>query len=507
MKPTAIVAVLLTLVAPPPPVAAGTASPAAGTAVPRAVTVARATRIPACSVFVDAAVAGTGAGTRSRPYRSLVTAVARAKPAAVICVAEGVYPVSLAPGDKPLTLAGGFKRGASFRVRDSARYVSRAQGKGGSFLRIVDPAPTGDQLTAVDGFEITGYAQAVVRDHWTMQRFDLTNNFIHHNACTADGVAGAGFYLANVRGAIRGNVIADNTCWRGGAGAVVDGLNAVEVTISRNLVLRNAGTEPVSSHGGGLYLFGRKLTITGNRFEANSVTGWGAGLYVGEEPAEGRVTAARLAWNIYVRNRAGNSGGGFFCDDGATCRSDHELFVGNCGGNVLLDSGGKPTVSRFDHMTNVGARSADCKAPGAGVQIDVADGAADDHAFVNALFHGNAAGADLAPSCGGSCPGASVRIAYSMVQRKHADLGLAVTFGAGILAPANPRFVSPATGDYHLKSRFGHFTPKGMVKDTVSSPALAKGDPASPTPDNPPRAGKRTELGTYGNSREASFVR
>ena len=71
----------------------------------------------------------------------------------------------LAPGVKYFTLAGGFQANQGFSVRDSSRYVSKAQGNGSnSFLRIADPGPTDGQLTAVDGFEVTGYSQAIYRD-------------------------------------------------------------------------------------------------------------------------------------------------------------------------------------------------------------------------------------------------------------------------------------------------------------------------------------------------------
>jgi hypothetical protein len=143
-------------------------------AVPRAVTVARATAIPDCTVYVDAA-ASAGDGSAASPFKSIAAAVASAADGAVICVAEGTYPESLAPGVKPLTLAGGFRSGQLFAVRDSSLYVSKAQGAGaGSFVRIEDPGPTEGQLTAIDGFEITGYSQAIYRDIYYGQRFDIT---------------------------------------------------------------------------------------------------------------------------------------------------------------------------------------------------------------------------------------------------------------------------------------------------------------------------------------------
>jgi hypothetical protein len=478
--------------------------------VPRAVAVARTTKLPACTVFVDAAAAAPGKGTVAKPFKTLAAAVAAAKAGAVICVAEGVYAETLTPGTKPLTLAGGFESGQAFQVRDSATFVSRAQGDGGSFLRIDDPGPAGDQLTAIDGFEIIGYSQAIVRDYFLSQRFAITNNFIHDNTCSEPGLNGAGFALNNVSGTIKGNVIARNSCGRGGAGALGDSTNENSVTIANNLISENAGTEPESSHGGGLYLFTNKLKITGNAFVGNEVTGWGAGLFVGAFTGGGQFTTAKLSWNVYRDNRAGIAGGGLFCDDSAKCVSDHEIYDSNCGGNIYLDGGpggSGPTIAKFDHLTNVRALAVGCESAGAGVQIDKNNEAPDRYAFTNAIFWGNAPKRDFATSCGADCDAVSVLVDYSMVQTKYSDGGIAITFGTGIVKPKNPLFVNQKKGDFHLKSVFGHWTPDGIVLDTASSPALAKGDPDSSTADNPKRAGKRTELGAYGNSEEASYVK
>ena len=478
-------------------------------AAPRAVTVARTTTIPACTRFVDTAFTGVSNGTVQRPYKTIAAAVAAAAPGAIICVAQGVYAERLSPGTKPFTLAGGFQRGKAFEVRDSALYVSKARGNSGSFIRIEDPGPSGNQLTAIDGFEITGYSQAIYRDIFYSQRFDLTNNFIHDNVCANPALVGAGFSLNNVSGAIRGNVFARNRCSRGGAGALFDSTNENTVTIANNLVESNAGTEPQISHGGGLYLFANGITIRANAFVRNRVTGWGAGLYVGADTGRGQHTSATMTWNVYRDNRAG-AGGGLFCDDSARCRSDHEIYDRNCGGNIYLDGGpggSGRTIARFDHLTNVGALAVGCGGQGAGVRIDKDNTAPDTYSFTNAIFWANAPDRDFAASCTAECGAISVRVTYSIVDRQYANDGVAITFGPGNITPVNPLFVSPNTGDFHLKSRFGHWTPTGYVPDAVRSPALAKGDPNGAVDQNPPRAGTRTELGAYGNSNEASYVR
>ena len=475
-----------------------------------AVTVARITTIPACTLFVDVAFAGASTGTVKRPYKTIAAAVAKAPGGAIICVAEGVYAENLLPGLKFFTLAGGFQSGMDFKQRDSAAFVTRAEGDGGSFIRIEDPGPQGNQLTAIDGFDISGYSQAVYRDIFYSQRFDLTNNFIHDNVCDSPGLIGAGFALGNVSGKIEGNVFLRNRCSRGGAGALGDSTNENTVAIIGNLVDSNAGTEVQISHGGGLYLFANRLTVTDNAFVNNRVTGWGAGLYIGAFTGGGQFTSAKLTWNTYRGNRAGNAGGGFFCDDSAKCVSDHEVYDGNCGGNIFLDSGpggSAPTIASFDHLTVIGGRSVGCSALGAGVLIDKNNTAKDRYAFTNAIFWGNAPAGDFATSCGSGCGAVTVDVTYSLVQKAFGNGGVAVNFGTGNIAAVNPRFVAPAAGDFHLKSIFGHWTAGGYVADTVNSPALAKGDPDGAVNNNPPRAGNRTELGAYGNSSEASYVR
>lgn len=491
---------------PAPVASAPDAAPPSG-ATPRAVTVARATAIPRCALFVDAAANGNGSA--QSPYKTISAAVAAAPPGAVICVAEGTYSEQLKPGEKYFTLAGGFQRGTNFTVRDSARYVSKAQGRGGSFFRAEDPAPKEGELTAIDGFEISGYAQAVVRDVHYSQRFDLTNNHIHDNRCD-NKLAGAGVAFNNISGRVQGNVFRRNFCGRGGALFIQDTEQKNNVVIANNLVDDNHGMEPGAAHGGAFYLFGKAITITGNLFTNNSVTQWGGGLYVGAWTEGKNFTTANLSWNIYRGNRAGNGGGGFFCDDGASCTSEHEIYDRNCGGNILLDGGDDTgsTIARFTYMTNVGALEPGCGVPGPGVRIDKSAGAPDSYSFTNSLFWGNAPGKDFAIACDAKCGAQKVNISHSMVQTNHANYGnVRVGFGPGIVTPSDPLFAAPEQGDFHLKSTAGRWAPGGYVQDAAMSPAIAKADPNGGANQNPERAGRRNELGAYGNSAEASYVR
>ena len=489
--------------------AAATTALAAET-IPRAVEVARTTEIPACEVFVDAAAAAGGKGAVDAPHATIAAAVTAAQAGAVICVAEGTYGEEIAPGEKPFTLAGGFQSGKGFKVRDSAAFVSKAQGKGGSFLRIADPGPKGDQLTALDGFEITGYSQAIVRDYYEMQRFDITNNYIHDNTCADQNLAGAAFALINTSGVIEGNVIRKNSCGRGGAGALVDHLSNNEILVANNWVDGNAGTEPGSAHGGGFYFFVNKLTVTGNLFTANTVTQWGAGLFVGAYTAGGQFTNATMRWNVYRGNKAGNSGGGFFCDDGANCTSENELYVANCGGNVMVDGGAGgsgPTKARFNQITSVGALTPACDAPGIGFWVNTYEGTAPDaYTISNALFWGNADGKDVVGTCDKNCEHLNLAVDHSMLKATPGQ-GVKITYGQNIVAPADPQFVAPGQGDYRLNSGspaeakgtpsgadIGAY-PKGSAAPSAGgAPAAARPSPApSPAPAPTPAPAKASQ--------------
>ncbi len=493
-----------TTTTPPPPT-----DPPPGAA-PRAVKTAKATAIPACTIFVDGANAGTANGTSANPFKTIGAGVTAAAAGGIICVAQGTYAEAIAPGTKYFTLAGGFQTGKDFKVRDSSVYVTKAQGNGSNrFLNIGDPGPTAGQLTAVDGFEITGYSQGIVRDIYYSQKLDITNNYIHDNVCTSNTTSGGGFSLNNVTGTIKGNVIAKNKCGRGGGGSVYDGTASNAVTIEGNLVDSNEGLEPSISHGGGLYLFAKTLTVTANEVTANTVTAWGGGIYVGADVGAGINTVSTMSWNVYRGNKAGVSGGGFFCDDSATCNSDHDLFDKNCGGNIYLDSGPNtaPTIARFDHATIVGGLAVGCGGPGQAVQIDKDSTAADSYTFTNTIFWGNASGKDFIADCGSGCGALTINVKYSIVQTTYVNNGATVTFGAGNVTPTDPLFVGAATGDYHLQSKIGHWAGNVYARDNADSPALKVGDPAATPTANPARAGDRTELGTYGNSVEASLVK
>ena len=338
-------------------------------------------------------------------------------------------------------------------------------------MRFDGAGPGADNLVAIDGFEITGYAQAIYGDFAVPQRLDLTNNFIHDNRCNDPSLAGAGFALNNVSGNIRGNVIRSNICGRGGAGFINDAANKNTMVIESNLIDGNAGIEPTSALGGALYLFVNRVAIRDNLFSGNTVTQQGAGLYLGAFTAGGQQTSASLARNVYRANRAGAGGGGLFCDDGASCTSEAETYEGNCGGNILLGSGGPgsgPTVARFANLTNASALEPGCTQPGTGVTIEKSNDAPDAYTFTNSVFRGNADGRDFATTCTVGCDKAKVSVSKSTVHQDFANGGIQIVFEGVSGAP--PPSSAPTT-------------PAPPAAKVATAPAaVARVEPAPPPP-------------------------
>ncbi len=69
-----------------------------------------------------------------------------------------------------------------------------------------------------------------------------------------------------------------------------------------------------------------------------------------------------------------------------------------------------------------------------------------------------------------------------------------------------PLFADAANGDFHLKSTAGRWDPAAgaWTKDSVPSPCIDAGDPASGYGNEPPPGGGRVNMGAYGNTEQAS---
>lgn len=94
------------------------------------------------------------------------------------------------------------------------------------------------------------------------------------------------------------------------------------------------------------------------------------------------------------------------------------------------------------------------------------------------------------------------------VRARYSDISQADAVGQnnGNLG-TDPLFANPSNGDYHLKSRYGRYSPTQdtWVTDPVSSPCIDAGDPSvSPGRERVPRGG-RINMGAYGGTPYASL--
>jgi len=137
-----------------------------------------------------------------------------------------------------------------------------------------------------------------------------------------------------------------------------------------------------------------------------------------------------------------------------------------------------------------------------------------------ALDHVTVANSTGAPAFTNLAGGTTLAVTNSVIAfNAGGGLGLADTVhaynlrfsnGTGNLAPeatefeADPLFADAASGDYHLRSTAGRFTPGGFINDAETSPAVDLADPAAPfTLETAPNGG-RANAGAFGNTVEAS---
>ena len=133
-------------------------------------------------------------------------------------------------------------------------------------------------------------------------------------------------------------------------------------------------------------------------------------------------------------------------------------------------------------------------------------------AIRNCILWGNGApdGSQMLLEKGlGPFRGLTVVVSHSLIARGkdgvQVDDGCKLVWGIGNM-DADPLFVNPAAGDYHLKSQAGRWdtASQSWLTDDVTSPCIDAGDPDSPVGLEPFPNGGRINMGAYGGTAEAS---
>ncbi|HUU85065.1 MAG TPA: right-handed parallel beta-helix repeat-containing protein [Phycisphaerae bacterium] len=233
-------------------------------------------------------------------------------------------------------------------------------------------------------------------------------------------------------------------------------------------------------------------TITGNLIKGNVAEGgatggmaWGGGIYC-------QLTEAIIEHNRIGENTAGRtqgSGGGIYSNNGASAISNNVIWSNRAGGDtdegfgrgggICLDSELEPQPMR--NNTVIGNSAG--RGGGGGISCT------SPHEVSNSILWGN--GVDL-DGCVAT---------YSCIEDGDPGTG---NFSY------DPMFADPAADDYHLKSQAGRWDPAansgagGWILDSVTSPCIDAGDPASDYGNEPSPNGGRINMGAYGNTAFAS---
>ena len=241
-------------------------------------------------------------------------------------------------------------------------------------------------------------------------------------------------------------IIRRNTLVHNSHGAIDCGAACVPL-IEDNVINANRGISDaaVVCYGG---------TIRRNQICNNS--GWAGGIRC--------YGNASLCYNLIAGNTAEEAGGGIWCSGNASIVS-----------NTICDNLGDPSKGG-----NI------CVAAGSPLIKN------------NIIAYAKAGGGLINTGTG------RPRVSYCDVfGNVGADYSGPMALGAGLISK-NPALNRGGGGDYRLKSTAGRWTTDGWVLDTVSSPCLDRGDPASPFAAEPAPNGGRLNLGYDGNTAYAS---
>ena len=496
------------------------------------------------SYFVAPTASGTGDGTSWENATTLADAITKAKStiatgiACTIRMKAGTYSVTaayeLGAGLDGLCISGGYK-GAS----------------GKSLELAADPVSTLDGQTEFQIFNVTATAGSIMLERLSLYRGLLhtlvksggahleivkcrfvENGFRHATQTGAQDAdcKGATIYATAGSLVIEGTTFVSNRYHVAGStlsgcdfymqaglfsdmdasGGALYASGLSQLAVSDSLFVNNG---PARNKAGGLesyvargincsgqtvYVNGTPATFTRTEFRGNMVTG--NNLQIG---------TVYVGGNAVMFNQCAFVGNGVLWNDTSS------------GVAGLVVAGGTVGISSCTFAFNASSKSAQGQSlyvKGGTVSVD------------NSIFHGNKADSTTAPLEISVAAGKNATLNYCLVP----DVTTTYISGSGItrsnVITGDPLFacagvtgqftgcgaiyggefkyckwsVDPSAMDVHLKSVMGRWNGSAWVGDTVTSPAIDAGDPASDYAAEPSPNGGRVNLGAYGNTAAAS---
>lgn len=444
-------------------------------------------------LYVNGSYNGTETGSLSQPYKSIQSAVTAASAGTLINVATGNYVESVQVTRKVVHLCGGWS--SNFSARNSRTFDTAIQGTSANATVVAFTRPGQSSLV---GFRIKGGRWGINVDAEGNTRTNndmlIADNIIENNGSYSSGGYGNGGGIASEGGyiTIRGNLIQNNN---GGWGAALN-IESAEALIETNTIRNNIGG---ADHGGGVVLWGGKVTFRKNLVKNNEVGrsagyGWGGGMITLGGPHY-------FSENVWTENYSPLHGGALFIDEGSVVNMNNDIFYNNrCsreGGDAIAVDGGSGVRSRLN-ATNITVADHNC--PGLSAILMEADS---DLVLKNSIVWNPVGTTDIYFQESGS----TVNVSYSNYRTVvgAGSYGNVLTEGSGNIS-GNPMFANSAARDYHLQSIGGRYSPalNFWETDPVHSPAIDAGDPASSYSLESSPNGGRINMGAYGNTPEAS---
>ena len=434
------------------------------------------------TVYVDASnTSGVEDGTAGHPYNTVQEGINAAAGGDTVLVAEGTYVENINFNGKAITVR-------STNSDDPAVVAATIidGNQNGSVVRFW----SGEGPTSVlKGFTIRngGLWSGAGIGCWGSSP-TIEKNVIRDNV--ADGSGGGIYCDSDCSPVIRHNEICYNTAegsWGGSGGGIACGWGCSPL-IENNLIHSNiarATQDGCWANGGGITCWNASPKIRSNVFHSNRAESLGA--------YAGACGGAIFAWesemeienNLFYGNTAAATAPG----------------SGTSGGAIAVDSC-LPLVIRNSTVTGNSAQGDDWSSGGG---IHICNGEA---TITNSIVRGNSTDEW---ECEIGFWQATVTIAYTNVPpgEEYIDGVGTLIWGEGNFS-LDPYFADSAADDYHLKSQAGRWDPAAnggagaWVTDSVTSPCIDAGDPASDYGSEPSPNGGRINMGAYGNTPFAS---
>ncbi len=262
----------------------------------------------------------------------------------------------------------------------------------------------------------------------------------------------------------------------------------------KNCVDYLVNNSSLAALGAGIFNYASNPTIIGCTFDRNAAYDAGAGMFNANSSPE-------LIECTFNANLCLSFGGAMF-NDGGSPKLDNCLVTINTSavaGGMFCD-GSRPVMTNCTFAGNTGIFR--------GNTLECDGGSSSRIEFVNSIIWDGSTGAIS------NNDGSQIIVKYSDVQGGRSGTGN---------INVDPKFAGPGSfnnngtptnvgddtwtdGDYHLKSEFGRWDPDGesWVTDSVTSPCIDAGDPASPIGDEPDANGGIVNMGAYGGTAQAS---